>query len=262
MNEGGITTSIATSDEQTITVRGYDLVSELIGRYTYTEILYFLICNRFPDAGQTRILDACLVTLAEHGITPSSIVSRIIADNVPGESQVAIAAGLLAVGSVFVGTLEGCARILEEGARSHASELQAYCERVAREHKERRLPLPGFGHPIHKPDDPRTPRLFQIAREAGARGNHIALVQMLGRSLDEVHGRHLTINATGAIAALLLEIGLPVQSMRAIAVTARAGGLTGHVMEEAQQRSGRLLWRVAEESIPFVNPRVTERKAP
>lgn len=177
----------------------------------------------------------------------------------PNEPQVAISAGLLAVGSVFVGTMEGCARILEEGMRSHSSDLDAYCRQAALEHKSRRLPVPGFGHPIHRPDDPRTPRLFQVAKEAGAKGDYIALVKLLGKAVDEAHGRHLTINATGAIAALLLEIGLPVQSMRAIAVTARAGGLAGHVMEESNKHSARVIWRVAEENIPFENPRVDQQ---
>lgn len=255
MNETTPTTSIATSDETSITVRGYDLVDELIGRYTYTEILYFLICNRFPSAGETRILDACLVTLMEHGLTPSSLVARLVIDSVPDETQVAIAAGLTTVGSVFVGTMEGCARLLEDGMRNHSGDLEGYCRRTAAEHKAQRKPVPGFGHPIHRPDDPRPPRLFQVAAEAGAKGDYVALVQKLGASVDEVHGRHLTINATGAIAALLLEIAIPVDMMRGIAVVSRAGGLTGHIMEEKQRRSARHIWRLADEAMAFDNPR-------
>jgi citrate synthase len=255
MSETTLTTSIATSDAASITVRGYDLVDELIGRYTYTEILYFLICNRFPTGGETRILDACLVTLMEHGFTPSSLVARLVIDSVPDETQVAMAAGLTAVGSVFVGTMEGCARLLDEGIRNHSGDLEAYCRRTAAEHKAKRQRVPGFGHPVHRPDDPRPPRLFQVAAEAGAKGDYIGLVKLLGAAVDEVHGRHLTINATGAIAALLLEIAIPVDIMRGIAVVSRAGGLTGHIMEEKQRRSARHIWRLAEEGIAFDNPR-------
>src|SRR3954462_10554460 len=109
----GVTINIATSDTRSITIRGKDLVDELIGRYSYTEILYFLICDRMPSAAETRILDACLVTLMEHGFTPTSLISRLVIDSVPGEVQVAIASGLMAIGSVFVGTMEDCARILK-----------------------------------------------------------------------------------------------------------------------------------------------------
>ncbi|MFI4988074.1 MAG: citryl-CoA lyase, partial [Alphaproteobacteria bacterium] len=77
------TTNIATSDKTTITVRGKSLVDELIGRYSYTEMVYFLICDRFPTTAETRILDTCLVTLMEHGLTPAAIITRLLLDNVP-----------------------------------------------------------------------------------------------------------------------------------------------------------------------------------
>jgi citrate synthase len=253
MAETKPTTRIATSDARSITVRGKDLVDELIGRYSFTEILYFLITDRFPSAGQTRVLDACLVTLAEHGFTPSSLVARLIHDSVPGEAQVAMSAGLLAIGSVFVGTMEGCGRILRDGIAA-GGDLDAYCRDVVAEHRAAKRALPGFGHPFHKPDDPRPPRLFAVAAEAGMAGNHIALLKRLNGEIDRAFGRHLTINATGAIGALLLEIDLPPEVMRGIAVVSRAGGLIGHLQEERRTRSARRIWQIVEDDIPYEDP--------
>src|SRR5689334_9190002 len=162
-------TRIATSNATSITIRGRDLVNELVGRHTYTEILYFLTVGRMPKAGETRVLDACLVTLMEHGLTPSAIVARMVADNVPEEPQAAMAAGLLTIGSVFVGTMEGCAKILRAGM-AQSGDHDAYCRQVVETHRAKRRALPGFGHPIHKPDDPRPPRLFAVAEEAGHSG--------------------------------------------------------------------------------------------
>lgn len=248
------TTRIATSDAASITIRGRDLVKELIGRHTYTEILYFLTVGRMPKAGETRVLDACLVTLMEHGLTPSAIVARMVADNVPEEPQAAMAAGLLTVGSVFVGTMEGCAKILSAGIAQGSGDLGAYCRDVVAQHRAEKRALPGFGHPIHKPDDPRPPRLFAVAAEAGHAGRYIDLLKQLGAELDRQAGRHLTINATGAIAALLLEIGLPVGAMRAIAVVSRAGGLVGHLLEEHETRSGRFFWQMIDDESPYEDP--------
>ena len=245
-------THIATSDTTTITVRGKDLVHELIGVHGFTETLYFLICNRLPAPGQTRVLDACLVTLMEHGWTPTSLIARLTADSVPNQPQVALAAGLLAVGDVFAGTMDGCAKILAEGV--DAEDPAAYCEAVVARHRTERRALPGFGHPFHKPEDPRPPRLFQVAEEAGLSGRHVALLRQLGATLDRAAGKHLTINATGAIAALLLEIGLPVSVMRAVAVVSRAGGLAGHLVEEQQTHAAREIWRLTEEGIPYEPP--------
>jgi citrate synthase len=247
------TTRIATSDANSITVRGRDLVNELIGHHTYTEILYFLTVGRMPEVGETRVLDACLVTLMEHGLTPSAIVARIVADNVPEEPQAAMAAGLLTVGSVFVGTMEGCARILSAGI-AKGGDLDAYCREIVTARRAEKRSVPGFGHPIHKPDDPRPPRLFAVAAEAGYSGRTIALLKQLGTELDRQAGRHLTINATGAIAALLLEIGLPVGAMRGIAVVSRAGGLVGHLLEERETRSGRFFWEMIDAESPYEDP--------
>lgn len=246
-------TRIACSDATSVTVRGEDLVNELIGKRTFTEMVYLLTVGRAPDATQTRVLDACLVTLMEHGFTPGALVARIAADSVPDQVQVAMAAGLLTVGGVFVGTMEGCAALLEEGIAS--DDTQAWCERTADAYLSARRPLPGFGHPFHKPDDPRTPRLFAIAAEAGVDGRYVALLQQFGRAVDARGGRHLTINATGAIGALLLEIGVPASIMRAIAVISRCGGLAGHIVEERETHSARTIWKLTEENILYVGER-------
>ncbi|HZP78623.1 MAG TPA: citryl-CoA lyase [Pseudolabrys sp.] len=248
-----VKTHIATSDETSITVRGLDLVNDLMGKHSFTAVTYFLLRGRMPTPSQTTVLDACLVTLMEHGWTPTSIIARLAADSVPGQAQVGIAAGLLAIGDVFVGTMEGCGRILAEGIGK--PDPQAYCREVVAAHRAERKALPGFGHPFHKPDDPRSPRLFAIARQAGMQGNYIALLQALSAELDRAAGRHLTINATGAIAALLLEIDLPPAVMRSIAVVSRSGGLAGHLAEEQQTHAARRIWQLAEEHIPYEEPK-------
>jgi citrate synthase len=244
-----LTTRIATSDAASVTIRGKDLVGELIGQRTFTEMVYLLTCGREPGARETKVLDACLVTLMEHGFTPAALVTRITADSVPDQVQVAMAAGLLTIGSVFVGTMEGCAALLQEGMAS--PDQAAFCTRIADEYLGSKRPIPGFGHPFHKPDDPRTPALFAVAQSAGVDGRHIALLQQLSRAVDARAGRHLTINATGAIGALLLEIGVPPAIMRAIAVISRCGGLAGHIIEERETRSARAIWKLTEENIPY-----------
>lgn len=246
------TTRIATSDETSITVRGKDLVHELVGQRSFTEMLYFLTVHRFPTPGETRVLDACLVVLMEHGWTPSSIIARMAVDSNPTQPQIGMAAGLLAIGDVFAGTMDGCAKILAQGVE--AADPAAFCADVVARHRAARQSLPGFGHPFHKPDDPRPPRLFQIAAEAGCEGRYIRLLQRMGEELDRAARRHLTINATGAIAALLLEIGIPVSIMRGIAVVSRAGGLAGHLVEEAETHSGRDMWLLIEKDMPYEAP--------
>ena len=244
------TTKIARHTADAIYIRGASLVDDLIGKLTFTEMMYFQLLGVKPAPAQAKILDAVLVTLMEHGITPSAIATRMIYDSCPEAIQAAVAAGILGVGSTFIGTMEGCAKNLEEILAAPGEE-RVRAKAIAQRFRSAKLPIPGFGHPHHKPDDPRSPRLFAVAEEAGVPGNHIRALRLLAKEVDAAWGRHLTINATGAIAALLGEIGIPREVMRGIAVVSRAAGLVGHIREEQLDPSARHLWEVAAESIPY-----------
>jgi citrate synthase len=245
-------THIAGSDATSIRFRGRDLVEELIGRHSFTEVFYLLTCGRLPNPGETRVLDACLVTLMDHGWTPTSLIARLAYDSAPSQVQVGIAAGLLAVGDVFAGTMDGCARLLAEGI--DRDDKAAWCKEVVQAHRTLKKPMPGFGHPFHKPDDPRPPRLFRVAEEAGVDVRYVALLRQLGQAVDEGHGRHLTINATGALAALLLGIKMPLAIMRGVSVVSRSAGLVAHIAEEQKTPTARHIWKMVEEEIPYEDP--------
>jgi citrate synthase len=246
-------THIATADATSVTIRGRDLVNELIGKHSFTEVFYFLITGRMPNGPETRVLDACLVTLMEHGFTPSALIARLTAESVPDQIQVSIGAGLLAIGSVHAGTMEGCAALLAAGVNEADSD--AWCRRIVVEHRQRREAVPGFGHALHKPDDPRTPPLLLVAKDSGLDGRYVQLLLKLSAVIDETAGRHVTINATGALAALLLEIGIPAEIVRAIAVVSRSAGLVGHILEERQTDSARHLVKLARDTIPYRDPK-------
>jgi citrate synthase len=244
------TTKISHHTSDAIYVRGASLVDELIGKLTFTEMMYFQLIGARPTPAQAKILDAVLVTLMEHGLTPSVIAARLIYDSCPEAIQAAVAAGILGVGSTFVGTMEGCAKNLEEILSAPEGE-QARARAIAVRFRAEKKPIPGFGHPHHRPDDPRSPRLIAVAEAAGVPGNHIRALKLLAAEVDAASGRHLTINATGAIAALLGEIGVPQEVMRGIAVVSRAAGLVGHIREEQLEPSARLMWDVVAENIPY-----------
>jgi citrate synthase len=243
------TTGIATATRDDIFVRGRSLTRELLGELTFTEMLLFQMLGRVPDAARTAVVDACLVALMEHGLTPSVLAARLVYGSAPEAMQSGVAAGLLAVGSVFVGTTEGCARLL---ARIVASaDAAAEAARIVDEHRAARATLPGFGHPQHVPDDPRTPRLFAVARERGLAGRHTAAITTLSAALDRALGRHVTINATGAVAAALADCDIPVEIMRGFALIARCAGLVGHIHEEQQRPAMRSIWEAAERAVPY-----------
>ncbi|HEY1385408.1 MAG TPA: citryl-CoA lyase [Dongiaceae bacterium] len=243
------TTGIASHSADDVFIRGKSLCQELIGQRSFTEVIYFQVLGRMPTADQTALIDACLVALMEHGLTPSVLAARLTYSSAPEALQGAVAAGLLGVGSRFVGSMEGCAALLQRIVAAEDGEAEA--KRIALEHRAAKKPLPGFGHPTHKPDDPRALLLLELAREHNVAGKHVVAIDRLSGAVDAVYGRHITVNATGAIAAVLGDCGVPTEIARGFGLIARCAGLIGHLYEEHQTPAMRAIWETAEKAVPY-----------
>lgn len=231
--------------------RDADLVDDLIGEKTFVQVLFSQIMGREARPVDLRIVDAVLITLMEHGLTPSAIATRLIYMSAPENLQGAVAAGLMAVGSQFVGTMENCSRLLDR--IKQAGDPQAEARAIAEEYRASKRALPGFGHHLHKPDDPRAVKLLAVAEaEPDLDQACVRTLRQLAAAVDAAYGRHITINATGAVAALLGDIGVPTDLMRGFAVISRAAGLVSHVAEEQQSPSGRFIWETIDHAIPYV----------
>jgi citrate synthase len=243
--DAGVRSDIAWSSADRIVVRGLDLPGEVLGHMDLAAFSFLQLTGRRATPEQSRVYNALLITLVEHGITPSALAARLTYAGAPEALQAAVAAGLCGLGSVFVGTTEGAAAMLAEeldGAGQEHDLAEAAARIVAR-HRERRQLVPGLGHPFHKPIDPRTPRLFAIARECGLHGRYVELMQLVGLEAERASGRELPVNATGAVGALCGELGLPVKAVRGLGVMARAIGLVGHILEESEHPMAVQLWR-------------------
>ncbi len=243
------TTSISTHNNEDIFVRDKSLCKDLIGQLSFTEMLFFQILGRVPSKPECRVVDACLVTLMEHGLTPSALASRLVYSSATEAMQGAVAAGLLSVGSLFVGTMEGAAALIEQILKS--DDMGAMALSIAQSHWQNQTLLPGFGHHMHKPDDPRTIQLFAVAEAAGVAGAHVRALKALSVAVDKTYGKHITINATGAIAAALGDCGVPAEIMRGFALITRAAGLVGHIHEEQQKPAMRAIWEAADRAVPY-----------
>ena len=230
---------IGKSTPDTITVRGRNLATELMGQVTFTELAFFLTADRMPSAGETRLFDAALVALADHGLTPSVLAARLTWTGATESLQGAIAAGLLGAGNVFLGVVDDTARFL---AAILADPTDDAVERAVQAEIDAGRRIPGLGHPLHKVEDPRTPRLYGIAEEAGIPLPHLTLL----RTVAEVHaaatGKALPINGAGVAGAAFADLGFPPDIVRGFALLARTAGLVGHLAEEMEQPIGRSLW--------------------
>jgi citrate synthase len=242
-------TWIGGSTPDAITVAGRDLPGEIMGRLTLTELTYLLVTRRDPTAGERRMLDAVLVSLADHGLTPSALAARLTYTGAPEAIQGAIAAGLLGAGSVFLGPTGDTAQFLFDAlqARGAGPEVDdATLREIATEAVDARraagLRVPGLGHPVHKDTDPRTPRLYELAAAEGLLGPHLRLLKCVADAHESRTGRHLPINGAGTGGAALVDIGVPPEAVRGVVLIARTAGLVAHLVEEAARPLGMPLW--------------------
>jgi citrate synthase len=224
---------LAWSSVDRIVVRGRDLPGEILGHLNLGDMAFLELTGRVPEARESKLFNAMVVTLVEHGVTPSALAARLTYLGAPEAMQGAVAAGLLGLGSVFVGSMEGVAKLCSEAFSAGTPDVAALLSRYRR--------VPGLGHPLHKPVDPRTVRLFEIARETGFYGKYCRLMESLAAE------KRLTLNATGAIGALACELGLDWRCVRGLGVMARAVGLVGHLLEEAREPMAEEIWHRIEQ---------------
>lgn len=250
---GPAKTAIAAADAAGISVRGRDLVTDLMGRLTFTEYFYFLMTGREPTAEQRYFLDLLLVAIAEHGLTPTAVAARMTYAAAPDSLQGAVAAGILGAGTVVLGSAEACAVVLTEAAaRVAAGKPPAdVASEIAAGRRARGDKMPGFGHPLHKPVDPRAERILALATERGIAGRHADLARRFAPAVAAAWGRPLPMNVSMPIAAILLDLEFPPAMVKAIPILARTAGLLAHLGEEQQRPIGFIMAAAAEDAIAY-----------
>ena len=224
-------TRIAHASPDRVEVRGRDLAGDLMGRLGFTEFFHLLLTGREPTEDERFFLDLVLVAIAEHGLMPSNIAARMTLAADPGSLQGAVAAGILGAGPVILGATEECALLLRDAqARSAVEVVRALHDAGNR--------VPGFGHPLHEPADPRAERIFALADERGISGPYVVLARELRIAVEDTWGKPLTLNVSLAIAAVLLDLGYPPFVAKAVPILARTASLLAHLREEREHPIG------------------------
>ena len=247
-------TAIATSDAESVTVRGLDLCEDLIGQINFTDYFWLLVVGEVPTSTQRQMMDACLVAIAEHGLVPSVQAARMTLTAGPDAWQGAMAAGLLGMGSVVAGSSESAGRYLAEviaRAQETGTDIESAAIESLKEHKAVRRKVAGLGHPQHSSGDPRAEKLLAIADDLGISGTYVETLRALGKHASGIIDRPLPINVSGAIPACILDAGWPLDAIKAVPLLARTAGLSAHLFEEAQRSIGFIMSHNADLAISY-----------
>jgi citrate synthase len=244
--------AICGSTDAAIWVRGRDLVAGLMGKIGFTDYVWLLVTGAMPTSAQSRILDATLVAIAEHGLVPSVQAARMTLAAAPEALQGAVAAGLLGCGSVILGSAEAAGRFFAEIiGKGEGEGAEAAATALVRQYRSERRAIPGFGHPLHSKSDPRAERLLAIAQEAGIAGAYVDMARRVERLLPELTGKPLKLNVSGAIPAVLLDAGYPLLALKGVPLLARTAGLIAHLLEEQVRPIGFAMSAAAAEAIRY-----------
>lgn len=244
--------AISTANSTMIVVRGFDLCKDLIGSVSLTEHFWLLTTGQRPTAAQGRVLDACLVSIAEHGLVPSVQAARMTYAAAPEAMQAAVAAGILGCGSVILGSAENAGRYLVRIVdRANGGDLAGAATAVTEDYRAQKIPYPGYGHPLHRDADPRAARLLAVAQDQGLSGTHAAAAKAAEKAIAAISGKSLVLNVSGAIPAVLLDAGFPLAGLKGVPILARAASLVAHLVEEQSRSIGFLLSEAAEKAIAY-----------
>lgn len=245
---GPAITSICEAHADRIEVRGRDLTRDLMGRIGFTDYFHLLLTGREPTGEQRFFLDLLLVAIAEHGLVPTVQAARMTLAADPGSLQGAVAAGLLGAGPVILGTSELCGRLLVEvqakGGSAAVRDTLAGIRAAGGK-------LPGFGHPVHKPVDPRAERILALADERGVAAAHVRLAREIGEAAQEIWGRPLVMNVSMPIAAVLLDLDFQPAMIKAIPLLARTASLLAHLAEERETPVGFTIAAAGEAAVSY-----------
>jgi len=246
-------TQISQAFPDRVEVRGRDLTGDLMGRLTFTEYFHLLLTGREPSEDERFFLDLLLVSIAEHGMMPSNVAARMTIAADPTSLHGAVAAGILGAGPVILGAADSCARLLEDAQRRVVAggDPTAVARDVTRAIHASGGKMPGFGHPLHRPLDPRAERILELADARGASGPHVDLARRLRDAVADTWGKPLTMNVSLPIAAVMLDLGFPAEVVKAVPILARTAGLLAHLAEENARPLGFLMASKAEEAIAY-----------
>jgi citrate synthase len=225
-------TAITRVEPNRVGVRGYD-IAELMGRVSFGAAVYLILSGELPSSAIARLMDAILVASIDHGATPPSALAARTVASTGATLSAAVAAGIMSINRHHGGAIEDCARnlkaIADLATRESISLDEAGARTLAamREAGER---MPGFGHRYHT-KDPRTARLFELARETGVDGVHMQAARAVEKAFAAAK-KALPINVDGAISAILADLGMNPAAFNGIFMIARTPGLVAHVIEE------------------------------
>ncbi|OGO19386.1 MAG: citryl-CoA lyase [Chloroflexi bacterium RBG_16_48_8] len=215
-----------------IRLRGYR-IDDLMGHVTFSQAVYLALTGVLPSPEVAKLLDAMLVSSIDHGPTAPSAYAARTSASTGAPLNAAIGAGILSINRFHGAAISDGMMVLLEGiqrAQDEKKTLDEIAVEMIAEYGAQKKRIGGLGHRIHS-DDPRTAKLFSLAKELGVAGQGVQMIEALHKHFHAI-GKDLPINVDGALAAILVDLEIPPEIGNAFFIMARIPGLVAHIFEE------------------------------
>lgn len=230
-------TAITKVKPNELRLRGYR-IDELMGNVSFGRAVFLALKGELPSDNVGKLMDAILVSSIDHGATPPSALAAITVASTGAPLNAAVASGILAISKYHGGAIEDCMGALlqvQDKIRAREISVPVAAKELVQEYRQIGRRISGFGHRYHT-KDPRTTRLFELARELGIGDHYIKIAQAVEKELHEQSGKTLPINVDGAIATMLCELEFSPKLANAFFMIARLPGLVAHAFEEQERQ--------------------------
>lgn len=240
----------AVTNDHEILIGNQDLAT-LMTDLDFIEMWMYLHTGQKCTAEEKALINALMVSLMDHGVTPTTVAARMTILSAPESIQGAVAAGILGAGDRFLGVTENVARALyEAGYSADRNADDAWVESAAHSLLQGPGHVHGVGHNIHRGSDPRVEAVIRIATDLGFSPTPWKVLDRAAQLLTDAKGRTFVVNNAGAVGAAVAALGLEPEFARGLSVVARSAGLVAHAIEEKKTLGYKTLWEklVADEN--------------
>ncbi|MYS84009.1 citrate synthase [Embleya scabrispora] len=196
------------------------------------ERLWPKLTARPATPARLRLLNAALVSMADHDLAVSTLAARVAA-SARADVYAVVSAGLGVVDGRHHGAAIGLAhRFLRDALDPAGGPTIAVADRLrAGEH------LPGLGHVLYVDRDPRADLVLDLLREQARDDDRVARVTSAVDALtrETAARENMFANVDLALAALTHALDMRPDAGEAIFAIARSIGWLAHALEEYQQ---------------------------
>ena len=223
-------TSISKIEKNKIILKGYSIEDLMQGR-SFPEVIFLTWFNRFPDDRELKMFNAILVSSIDHGYSPPSVNVTRILGSVRAPIGTAVGGGLSAITDVHGGAVERAAEVFKEWGDKEGT-VEDKAVKLVQTYKREGKRISGFGHRLHS-EDPRSKKLIELAQENGFASKYLPFALAIEEYFKS-RNKQLPLNVDGAIAAVIVEMGLPASFGKAFFMLSRMVGLVAHYVEEVE----------------------------